>query len=238
MVFVSPNFTRMNTTYAKCVTYLERTSILLFAGRFFFILIQRHLLWYVNPRALWFLCLGWGIILCISIVSFTDKHTSLHKNHVVSIMTSIALLILVSIPTQTLHTNTATSVHVVSEQTTELKLPKTTEKYTFADWTTYLGSGKPQDELEGNIFSASGFLASYDTEKNTFELGRLVVTCCSADSYLTTISIDTNGLPENLVSDAWYDVRGVWHQTSEGEWIVTAHKITPVSIPNDPYVYP
>ncbi len=212
------------------------TAILLslFSARFFYLIFSHQILYYVNGRLVWFLIIGWTILLISAIRVLIRREKN--EMHLVYVL----LILLIVLPVRALDPVHSLAIKISNNTNeTNKSLPADTSNYSYSDWFDYLNSGKPQPELEGNAVSISGFLDGYDSEHKIMDLGRLVITCCIADAYKTSIPVQlTSVSTQDLLSGEWYFITGHWHQNSKGTWVVVADSIKSADVPPDPYVYP
>lgn len=207
----------------------------LLSVRFFYLLYTHQILDYVNGRWLWLMIIGWTIFGLLSLRALWTRQA--HASWAVIIL----LIGLIVLPVRALEpTHTLTLSPQNDNKVTTVVLPADTASYSFSDWYKYRDSGRPQADLEGKTFTASGYLSGADQSAKTLELSRLVITCCIADAFQTSFTIDYQQLQPapSLVSDDWYQVTGVWHQNSDQSWVIVASAMTPIPAPHEPYVYP
>ena len=212
--------------------------------RFFYLIFYHQILYYINTRLLWFIVLGWAtliVVVLVTLIHGRKDHAHVHTRLHTFIYVYSLIVFLLLLPVQALNPEHSLVVRLqqTDMQPTDKILPADTSPYTFSDWFNYLSSGSPKPELKGKTFNTSGFLASYDAQQKTLELGRLVITCCIADAYQTKITINLGNISTTgLISDKWYAVVGHWQQNSDEEWVVQADSIMATSTPEDPYVFP
>ncbi|HVU80027.1 MAG TPA: hypothetical protein VHD37_01550 [Candidatus Paceibacterota bacterium] len=204
------------------------------SARFFYLLFTGQILYYVNGRLLWLMVIGWALFGALSLRAL--RHTHGREPW----YAYAVLIFLIVLPVRALdpaHALTISPQHDdhVSAQT----LPADTSSFDFAAWYAYRNSGRPQPELEGKPFAASGFISDADLANKTLTLSRLVITCCIADAFQTSFTIAVGGVDTRaLATGGWYAVSGTWHQSDAGVWAVAATAIESVPPPKDPYVYP
>jgi uncharacterized membrane protein YcgQ (UPF0703/DUF1980 family) len=208
--------------------------------RFFYLIWSGKVLYYVSPRWLTLLAIGWFLITALCIFQLVRRSGHAQKRPGFFLLECLMGLWLIMLPIRPLETrNRIADKLSASAPMTSETLPADTSAYHMKDWYLYFISGSPRPELEGKAFHASGYIAGYDAAGKTVELGRQVVTCCAADSFLTSLTVEPSEADSaKLMSDAWYDVSGHWHQAQDGSWRIKADTFEPISVPSDPYVYP
>jgi uncharacterized repeat protein (TIGR03943 family) len=110
------------------------------------------------------------------------------------------------------------------------------------DWGhTFAGSSDPAHEFSGSPARVKGFVfrdERFGAEE--FMVTRFVVSCCVADANVAGMVVKW---PEAaaLPADQWVEVAGTLQPGSlEGETlpVLVAHTVTPVEVPQQPYLYP
>lgn len=107
-------------------------------------------------------------------------------------------------------------------------------------WRTFQASGDFSDVI-GERAKVVGFV--YHDEEypgEHFVATRFVVSCCVADAAVVGMLVewpDTGALEE----DQWVEISGTFAPSSLENWrypILAAESITPVAVPQQPYLYP
>jgi hypothetical protein len=209
--------------------------------KFAFLFLSGQAYFYIHPRLLWLAILGWTAILavCFHQARFRSAHAKAGAYTILA--ESAVVLCLLALPVRSLDVGNKLilrAIDAAGANMTDVPPPDDTEGLSFGDWYDYFGSGEPRPELEGVRVRLTGFLATHDEKGRSFELGRMVVTCCVADGFVITFTVDASsaGGLTFLVSNAWYDVSGIWVNEA-GTWRIRADVITPTTMPDDPYVY-
>ncbi|MCB0184049.1 MAG: hypothetical protein KDE31_07290, partial [Caldilineaceae bacterium] len=72
-----------------------------------------------------------------------------------------------------------------------------------------------------------------------------VVSCCVADANVLGLLVDPTALAltstVELTDDQWIEVQGIFTASTLDGWhmpVVVAEQITPVAVPDQPYLYP
>ncbi len=113
-------------------------------------------------------------------------------------------------------------------------------------WHEFRSSATAGQELLGQEVKVSGFVfrnAAYGNEN--FLVTRFVVSCCVADAnvlgLLVSIPAELAPALPQLNDDQWVEVHGTFVANTVDGWhmpIVVAQQITPIAVPNQPYLYP
>ena len=98
----------------------------------------------------------------------------------------------------------------------------------------------------GQEVKVSGFVFRNAAYGDTYFLvTRFVVSCCVADANVLGLLVSVpaevaSALPQ-LNDDQWVEVNGTFAANTVDGWhmpIVVAQRITPIAVPNQPYLYP
>jgi uncharacterized repeat protein (TIGR03943 family) len=110
------------------------------------------------------------------------------------------------------------------------------------DWGhTFAASGNPAQEFAGEHAKVTGFV--FRDERfgaNQFMVTRFVVSCCVADANVAGMVVTWPQAGE-LPADQWVEVAGTLQAgTLDGETlpVLAAASVTPVDMPQQPYLYP
>lgn len=113
-------------------------------------------------------------------------------------------------------------------------------------WHDYRSSSVAGQALIGQPVRVSGFVF-HDPQFGTthFMVTRFVVSCCVADANVLGLLVDPTAVTAmnsaDLVDDQWVEVQGVFVENTVDGWhmpVVIAETITPIDVPNQPYLYP
>lgn len=119
----------------------------------------------------------------------------------------------------------------------------TTEKNVLDWWKTFRASSAVNQDPKviGQEAKVVGFV--YKDEKygdDHFMVVRYLVSCCVADASALGLVVASSEV-DQLEDDQWVEVAGVFAPGDLEGWklpVIVAHAITPVSIPDQPYLYP
>lgn len=229
---------------------IEATLILILGIKFFLLVLIGKVTYYVHPRLLLILSIGWFCILIFSFFGLLNPHQHNHErkyftDYILRGLYSVFLLTLIFLPTRVLTSNPTISVtpDTISRNDNQFAndLPENTGAWNFADWYGYFNSGIPKPELYGKTVNLKGYIANIDLSSQKMEIARLVINCCTADGTSFNLPVNFNqatidNLP--LQSDEWYQISGQWGFSQNGVWEIIANNITKINSPTDPYIYP
>lgn len=108
-------------------------------------------------------------------------------------------------------------------------------------WQTLRTSANPAQELAGQTVNVTGFV--YHDERfgnDAFMVTRYVVSCCVADASPLGLVVDWPQAPE-FKDDQWIEVKGTFAPSTIEAWhlpVLVAESVTPITAPNQPYLYP
>lgn len=126
-------------------------------------------------------------------------------------------------------------------KTIRLTSEKTATDKNLLDWWQDLQANPEGDALLGQEAALTGFVyhdARYG--EDTFMLARFVVSCCVADATVVGLVVHWPDAPA-LANDQWVEVKGTFAPGQLEKWqapILAAQTVTPVAIPQQPYLYP
>ena len=113
-------------------------------------------------------------------------------------------------------------------------------------WHEYRKSASAGAELVGQPVRVTGFVFRDEQfGRDHFLITRFVVSCCVADANVLGLLVDPAALAltaaVELTDDQWIEVQGVFTASTLDGWhmpVVVAEQITPVAVPDQPYLYP
>lgn len=89
-------------------------------------------------------------------------------------------------------------------------------------------------QVSGFVFKDKAYGSDY------FMVTRFVISCCVADAAPLSLVVKSSNAGA-LKNDQWVEVKGTFAASSLGNWpmpILNATSITPIAIPQQPYLYP
>lgn len=116
-----------------------------------------------------------------------------------------------------------------------------TEKNILDWWESFHGVTNPNQALAGQTVDVVGFVYHDQALGNEhFMVSRFVVSCCVADASAMGLAVRWSAAPQ-LKDDQWVEVKGAFVAGQLPSWqlpILVAQSVTPVAVPNQPYLYP
>jgi putative membrane protein len=83
----------------------------------------------------------------------------------------------------------------------------------------------------------TGFVSErFEGSGDTLRLSRFYVSCCAADAFPYSVTVQPSDASRQFPEDTWLRVTGTLERTSEG-FLVVAERVKPVEEPDDPYLY-
>jgi uncharacterized repeat protein (TIGR03943 family) len=113
--------------------------------------------------------------------------------------------------------------------------PADTQNWNLLDWYVALGEPTRAEQLLDSPVNLVGLVVTANS--NTFTLGRYVVWCCTADSNLLRLPVQSP-LGSELKEGQWVRVQGSLIKTASGSAIFSAAKVELIDAPAQPYIYP
>jgi len=218
---------------------IEPYIVLALTLKFFWIVLSGDLDKFVHPRLHTLVIFGWTILLTMIIcaVALQRKNTHSHRSLFSSFAekTAISLLILTPSSTMMPHANTQMITRTLDGQIQEV--PQGAESFSFGDWHAYFNLGQPSPALAGTSVTVTGLVMNVSPDKKRADVTRLVITCCTADAYLSFFPLY---FPDKLevLEREWYEIKGVWDFTPTRGWFISVTSLKEISEPKNPYVYP
>jgi len=119
---------------------------------------------------------------------------------------------------------------------------KTPDAKNILDWWQSLrASAAPNQEFVGQPANVTGFVYQDQPFGATyFMVTRFVVSCCAADASPLGLVVQWPAA-QTFKNDQWVEVKGTFAPTSLADWqlpVLVAESVTPVDVPNQPYLYP
>lgn len=109
------------------------------------------------------------------------------------------------------------------------------------DWVRAISESADPAELTGEAVDVIGFVyRDVRFNEDQFMVSRFTITCCVADAMAIGLVVEADGAAD-FPADSWVRVRGA---LSEGAVygdpmpVVLAEEVTPVQVPEHPYLYP
>jgi uncharacterized repeat protein (TIGR03943 family) len=223
-------------------------------------MVNGTLLFYINRRFAW---LTWVAAILLLIIAFAYQQTShavrqhgsgegQHHHHhgnegvwIAILLVALPLVLGVLVPARPLGAQAVglreMNTGGVGLGNDENVLTRAVGERNILDWLRVFGAAEDPAAFDGQNATVQGFVfrdASFAADQ--FMLSRFVVSCCVADATavgLVTSWPDASSLP----LDTWLEVRGKFQAGQfEGEPrpILIAESVTPISPPNQPYLYP
>ncbi len=116
-----------------------------------------------------------------------------------------------------------------------------TEKNIMDWWKTFRTSPTANTELIGQKVDVIGFVYHEPNfGKDHFMVARFVVSCCVADASALGLAVQWP-TTASLKDDQWVEIKGTWVGGQLAQWqfpVLAAQSVTPVEVPNQPYLYP
>jgi uncharacterized repeat protein (TIGR03943 family) len=112
---------------------------------------------------------------------------------------------------------------------------------TILDWLIAFQEESSLSAFNGQEATVIGFVYQDDRfDNDLFTVGRFVVSCCVADATPVGLLVRWSQA-ETLENDTWVQVSGrfeLGHFEDEAIVILVAEAVTPISVPDQPYLYP
>jgi uncharacterized repeat protein (TIGR03943 family) len=126
--------------------------------------------------------------------------------------------------------------------TTLAALTDETESWTLLEWAQALGGGIRRERLIGRRVSLVGFVhrPRQGGRPGEVQVARFVVRCCAADGLAVSLPV-RHPDADALATDTWVRVEGALRLSSDrapGTAYVEADRLTPVPVPDVPYLTP
>lgn len=116
-----------------------------------------------------------------------------------------------------------------------------TEKNVLDWWNTFHQVANPNQALAGQAVNVIGFVYHDKTfGADSFMVTRFVVSCCVADASGLGLLVRWPTAAA-LKDDQWVQVTGAFVASQAPTWqlpVLVAQSVTPVAVPNQPYLYP
>jgi putative membrane protein len=110
-----------------------------------------------------------------------------------------------------------------------------TSVWNLLDWSAALNNSDRVEQLVGKPVNLVGFVTN--NKARSFEVARMVVVCCVADSAALSLPVAADNLP-TLEEGQWVQVRGVLAKAGNGVPVVNASNVELIQRPAQPYLYP
>ncbi len=115
------------------------------------------------------------------------------------------------------------------------------EKNVMDWWKTFRSAPNPNTDLAGQAVDVIGFVYHEPQfGKDHFMVARFVVSCCVADA--SALGLAVQWPPSaTLKNDQWVEIKGKLAAGNLANWqlpVLVAQSVTPVAVPNQPYLYP
>lgn len=222
--------------------------------------VNGQLTWYINARFIPLTLFG---IIFLAILAQTlfaevrrsrqqdgnehDHHHEHNHNSVGLWIMLIPLAIGILIPARPLDSSAFdskglnTNAPLVSDDSSATLFETESEERNILDWLKLFNYNDDVTQFTGQTASVIGFVYFDETlGENQFYVSRFVVSCCAADGFAIAMPVQWNNL-SSLEQDAWVQVKGTIETTVIDERnipLIVAESIQPVSIPEQPYLFP
>ncbi len=108
-------------------------------------------------------------------------------------------------------------------------------------WNTFHTTTNPNQALSGQAVDVTGFVYHDKKFGNAhFMVARYVVSCCVADASALGLMVQWP-TGQTLKDDQWVEIKGAFVASQLPTWqlpVLVAHSVTPVAMPDQPYLYP
>ncbi|CAN5128618.1 TIGR03943 family protein [soil metagenome] len=215
--------------------YLLHFTITLLALTILRIWWQGKLVLYVHPSTEWFVAVGGGAILLVSLLWTLSRNTHFHVTNaqIAGALAVVAVL--------TLGRNTSLSPGLAKQRQSGDSIPQmsrstikvsgVTSNFNVLEWWAAWESDPTHKKYQGSPVKLTGFVLK---DGETLSVGRMLMTCCAVDAQ--PIQIDFKPTGNVPAENSWIEVEGEMGD-KEGKPFINSTKITPVDEPASPYVY-
>ncbi|HEX9333274.1 MAG TPA: TIGR03943 family protein [Anaerolineales bacterium] len=235
----------------------------IFLGLFLFLvtkLINTQLLWYINKRFIILTEIGILLLAILMQRLFMEARSMSkppqdeehvqheHKPAAINLwILSIPLLIGVLIPAKPLDSTAVsakgltTTSALISSNSSSRPFETESEQRNVLAWVKLFYFEKDLTPYTGQKASVIGFVYLDDRlPKGQFFVSRFILACCAADAYAVGMIVEPPA-GTSIKQDEWLQVKGPVEVVSfdgHNSPLIRAETITPVSQPDQPYLYP
>lgn len=220
-----------------------------------------QLTWYINSRFIPLTIFGIIFLAVLAQIIFTEirrsrkrdeelghEHDHDHAPAPVNLwFMLVPLLIGVLIPARPLDSSAFatkgfnTNTPLVSADASAQIFETESEERNVLDWLKLFSHESDAVQFNGQTASVIGFVYFDDTlGENQFFVSRFVVSCCAADGFAIAMPVEWNGAVA-LEEDSWVLVKGTIESITLNDRVaplIVADSVQPVSVPDQPYLFP
>jgi uncharacterized repeat protein (TIGR03943 family) len=220
-----------------------------------------QLTWYINSRFVPLTIFGIIFLAVLAQIIFTEirrsrKHDEEHgyeheHDHAPAPVNLwfmlVPLLIGVLIPARPLDSSAFatkgfnTNSPLVTADSSALIFETESEERNVLDWLKLFSHESDAEQFNGESASVIGFVYFDETlGENQFFVSRFVVSCCAADGFAIAMPVEWTEAAA-LEQDAWVLVKGSIKSVTLNDKVtpmIVAESVQPVSVPEQPYLFP